>query len=274
MLSKQHFTNPFCLFVVIYDNKCYTVPMKQFHIAALTDIGFTPREAQMYLTLLERGPSTVQEIARHAKLGRAGLYLTMDALLDKGFIQKRVVKGRAVLVASAITDIKDWVDRRNKDFARALPSLSALNKNQLKLPHIEFFSGSDGFRLLWQRLFASKCKEYCIITDAEHMLGFVNENYISGPIIQEKKRRGITSRQLIVRSEYAKKIIAKDAQENRQTRVLPHFHKVPMTTIIYGSTVALISPLRENLLVLVESESFAQSQKSLFEVLWENLPAK
>lgn len=248
--------------------------MKQFHIDALADVGMSEREAQMYLALLERGPSTIQEIARFAKLKRAGLYTVMDHLLELGFIQKRIIRGHAVLVASSIASVKSWVEKRNKEFLRALPSLESVSREQSKLPHIEFFSGGDGFRLIWKRMFDAKTKEYSIITDAEHMLGFVSENYITGPIIQEKLNRGIRSRQILVRTEYAKKIIAKDAQENRITRLLPRHHAVPMTTIIYGTTVALISPLRENLIVLVESSSFAQSQQSLFNALWEGLPSK
>lgn len=248
--------------------------MKLFHVEALTDVGLSAREAQMYVTLLERGPSTVQDVARHAKLKRAGLYAVMDSLIDLGFVQKRIVKGHTVLIASSVDAVHEWVEKRNKDFLRALPSLKSLTVRPTRLPHIEYFSGSDGFRLIWKRMFASNIKNYSIITDAEHMLGFVNENYISGPIIREKLRRGICSRQLLVRSEYAKKITAKDTNENRVTRILPRHHAVPMTTIIYGDLVALISPLRENLIVLVESESFAKSQQSLFDLLWDSMPCK
>jgi len=246
--------------------------MKQFHIEALTSIGLSERAATMYLALLEQGPSTVQEVARSTKLKRAGLYLVMDELLELGFIHKRIMKGHAMLVASSIQSVKSWADKRTASFERALPSLKTVATHRARLPRIEYFSGSDGFRTIWQRLFDSGEKEYLIITDAEHMLGFVRESYIAGPIIQEKKRKHIRSKQLIRYSEYTKAIVAKDAQELRESRFIPHHHPVPTTTLIYGNMVAIIAPLSENLIVLVESASFAETQRSLFYTLWDQLP--
>lgn len=99
------------------------------------------------------------------------------------------------------------------------------------------------------------------------MLGFVKKGYITERIIKEKVVGGIHSRQIVSFSEYAKEIIVKDFRENRKFKTLPPGYALPYTKIIFGASVALISPLRENLIFIVESESFAKTELTLFDAL-------
>jgi hypothetical protein len=49
---------------------------------------------------------------------------------------------------------------------------------------------------------------------------------------------------------------------------LPHACKISFTTIIFGDNVALISPVVEDVILIIESEASAKTQKSLFDILW------
>ena len=55
--------------------------------------------------------------------------------------------------------------------------------------------------------------------------------------------------------------------------MLPHTYKLPVTTIIFGDNVALIGPAIENTMLIIESEAYAKSQRSIFEALWDKLPS-
>ena len=110
------------------------------------------------------------------------------------------------------------------------------------------------------------------MTDPQEMLGFVRKKYITDTIIKKKVTLNIKSRQLIAFSEYAKEVVRKDKIENRVSKIIPHIYKLPYTTIIFGDTVAFISPAGENVMMLAKSPSFAKTQRAIFELLWSTLP--
>jgi len=55
-------------------------------LRALARFGLTDREAQLYLALLQRGPSTAPEVAREAGSDRVIAYRTLDALRARGTV--------------------------------------------------------------------------------------------------------------------------------------------------------------------------------------------
>jgi len=103
------------------------------------------------------------------------------------------------------------------------------------------------------------------------MLAFVQKGYITKTIIDKKKSLGIKSRQIVASSDYAKKVVAKDAEENRESKLLPHQYPINFTTIIFGKSVAFISPNIQSMLLVIENEDFTESQLALFDALWDSL---
>jgi sugar-specific transcriptional regulator TrmB len=55
-------------------------------IQSLVRFGLNDREAQLYLALLQRGPSTAPEVAREAGADRVVAYRTLDALRGRGTV--------------------------------------------------------------------------------------------------------------------------------------------------------------------------------------------
>jgi hypothetical protein len=72
-------------------------------------------------------------------------------------------------------------------------------------------------------------------------------------------------------SEYARKIIAKDVQENRISKIVSPRYTLPFTEIITGTFVAYISPRVDNTLFIVENVNFAKTQASVFNALWDKI---
>lgn len=235
-------------------------------------IGFNEKEAKVYLALLSLGEATVGEVAKQAGVKRPTTYLVLDALHEKGAAFKTHTSGKTYFIAEKVDTLAIRFKERLGVLEEHLDVFNALAHESLKKPRLIFFDGGEGFKKIWRMIFDAKVTEYLIITDPQEMLGFVRKGYITGSIIKEKIKRGIKSRQLIAFSEYAKEIVAKDQYENRTSKILPHTYKLPFTTIIFGDSVAFISPSGENTMLVFESKGFAKTQRSLFEALWVSLP--
>ena len=241
-------------------------------LALLIESGLDPKEARVYLALLMLGKGTVQEIAQKSPLKRTTIYPILEKLKGRNLIIESKQHKKTYFIPEEPAQLLEKMKMRVDRFTNSLKLFNDVRNKSFPKPEILFLNGSEGFKRIWQMLFKSGTKEYLILTDPREMLSFVQKGYITGKIIKEKLKLGIRSRQLIAFSEYAKEIIAKDKSENRVSKMLPHIYKLPFTTIIFGDRVALISPSFEDVILIIESETFAKTQKSIFELLWEKLP--
>lgn len=234
-------------------------------------VGFDEKEARVYRAALEMGEASVQELAKQSSLKRTTVYYVLDSLKRKNAVHIVKRGTREYVAASDPRDVLRTAREGVDIFAEALPELDELKLARYAKPSIRFFQGPSGFKELWGRVLASGTKEFQILTSAEHFLDFVPEKYIVQEIIGTKRRKNIKSRHLITDSPLARKIVVKDLSENRTSKLLSSRHTLPFTEIICESFVALISPRPDNLLVIIESESFAHTRRSVFNLLWDVL---
>ena len=238
-------------------------------VQLLKKIGLSKRQAQIYVALLEIGKGSVQEIADQSGLKRTSIYPNLEVLKDRGVLFESKIDAHTYYLPEDPEQLVSTLKDQAEELSQALNSLSEPSKKQRS--HVQFYTGSDGFKKIWSAIFSSDVTEYLIITDAREFNGFVQNKYIEHSIIKRKVEKGIHSRQIIAFSEDAKNIIAKDGEENRESKILPHQHKIPYTTIVFGNKVALISPMPENIIMIIESESYTRTQRSFFEALWESI---
>jgi hypothetical protein len=58
-------------------------------------------------------------------------------------------------------------------------------------------------------------------------------------------------------------------EELRTVRLAPQGFNFPLTMYIYDNKVSLMSTKRENFSLIIESHEFMQTQKALFNILWQ-----
>lgn len=237
-------------------------------VGVLRAFGFDAKESRVYLAGLELGPTTVLELSRRTQLARTTLYPILEDLRQRGFFRLGKTKRGSVYVAEPPSVLERQLQERTVEFASVLPQLTALRGTVHEGAGVSLYEGSEGFRQLWQKIFRSGVKEYYILTSGVGLLEFVKEPYLVDRIIAERIKRGIHSKQLIVDSMTARKIIAKDHEEFRESRLLPRGTTLPATILIFGEEVAFMTTRRENTMVLIASGETAVSLRTLFDLLW------
>ncbi len=239
-------------------------------IELVKNVGLSEKAAKVYLACLEMGEGTIQDLARQAKIKRTTIYYLLTELIENGALVETRRNKKSFYVATHPRDLIKFAKTRIRETEEALPLLEEKHHAIFEKPRLYFLFGPQGFKQIWDMIFAAKEKEYCLITEGESFLDFVKEKYILDEIIKKKKDLGIRSKQIISDSEYARKIVAKDARENRASKILPKtVGKLPFTEVICGNFVAFISPRFENNLFVVEDALFAKTRQSVFDALWE-----
>ncbi len=237
---------------------------------AIENLGLSEKAAKVYLASLELGEATVQDLAKKSGLKRTTIYYTLEELKQSGAIIETERNKKAYFLAEAPRTVLKRVKERLWDFEQSLEEIEGMKHSVFKKPRLYFLYGPSGFKHIWDMIFESKSKEFRIITDAQ-FTDFVREKYILDEIIKTKKKLNVFSRQLIQDSPLAQKIVAKDRTENRISKILPSRHKIHFTELICDDFVAFISPRYDNTLFIVENQLFADTRRSTFEILWDNL---
>jgi sugar-specific transcriptional regulator TrmB len=237
----------------------------------IKNLGLSDKAAKVYLASLELGEATVQQLAATSGLKRTTLYYVLGELEDAGALVETKRNKKSYFLPETPKNLLKRVKEKVWDTESSLETLEEKMHSVFKRPRVYFLYGPSGFKKIWDMIFASPDREFRIITEGSNFLDFVREKYILDYIISTKKKLNIFSRQLIQDSPYARKIVAKDRQENRISKIMSSRHPLPFTEIISKDFVAFISPRHENTLFVVENDHFAQTRRSLFEITWESI---
>lgn len=267
----MHFVELFDINLTIRKETHTLLPMTAL-LAALRAVGMSDKAAKVYLSAAELGEATVLSLAARSGVKRTSIYYVIDELLAWGALTISIRGKKKYYEAARPDALLRRARERISDFEDAVPELTDRFHSAFPRPRIYFLYGVPGFKQVWEKIFQSPSKEYCITTDGSSFLDFVKEKYIVRDIIRRKNQLNIKSRQLIVSSSYARSIIAKDTLENRTSKLLPPQYQIPFTQIICANLVAYISQRYENTLIVIESDSFSKTQSMIFNLLWNLLP--
>lgn len=240
-------------------------------VGLIKNLGWSEKASKVYLAAWRLGEVTVQQLAKEAGLKRTTVYYVLDELIALGALIRTKKNKKTFYLPDTPANLLKRARERIERFQKSIGLLEEAKGNLFKKPRVYFLFGSIGFKQIWDKIFESKEKEYRIITQGENFLDFVKEKYILNEIIARKKKLKISSRQLISDSAYAREIVSKDQKENRASKILPPIFKLSFTTIITNEWVGFISPKFENMILVVENDSFAKTQRSLFEIIWNSI---
>lgn len=244
----------------------------------LQKIGFSEKEARVYLAVLELGSSSVIQIGEKAGVNRGTAYDILESLIKKGLVSY-FVKGKKRFFAGEkpskliniiesqrenLTAQEKELENQKEEIKRILPELKSIYNLPENQPKVRFFEGKDGIKNIYDELL-----------DAKEIwaYGSVSQIYKTFPwfkeFVRKQVNRGIKVRDLVEKNnetlEY-KKFYQLPKQE---MRFLPENIKLKTDNIIYGNKVAMVSYAKELHGVVIESKEIIQTQKQVFEVLWE-----
>ncbi|MCU1470433.1 MAG: transcriptional regulator, TrmB domain protein [Glaciihabitans sp.] len=240
----------------------------------LLELGLDQREAQFYITVLSLGRTTVAKAALQANVSRTSGYDLARRLVGRGFLQtvefgdagRKQDRIRSELAAADPSSLFADLEKRRALLEDLVPQLRAIQSASAARPKVRYLEGVTGIRealfetLTWpspiRGIFSMKD---LFVVPGEQAL----EEYIEG-----RRARGLTLR--VVRS--TERDIPQgwptSAGDFRVARHTPSSYVFTMTTVIGEDAVAVISSRREGFAMIISSSEYAQTQASLFEVLW------
>lgn len=238
----------------------------------LVALGLSENEAELYLILLELGPSSVTEIARKSNVGRTNCYNIVNDLLVKGLINVHEETGKTIYSAEnpkrIITMLheqlknKEELLRKAHTFVPELQSIFHEHEGKLK---VRYYEGIEGLISIYEDTLTSK----------ETILGYASvenqHSFFPGYFPEYYDRRTnkkIPVKALLAYTKDSLRIKSLDKKHLRVTRIVPKKFQISPEINIYDNKTAILS-LKEKFGVIIESKEVSTAFKKLFELAWE-----
>lgn len=241
-------------------------------IRTLKDIGLSAKEATIYIILLMYGSSPASTVAQKAEIHRGTCYDILNNLMKKGFIQqtnkRKVAYFTAVNPKYLLTRLKDQryaIDDKIENLRCMVSEFEKIRCDVADKPKVIFFEGDAGIQNIMEDSLSSNetIRVYTSLKELEEIL----PRYL--PEYQQRLcKRNIRVRAIYPASTETYHHKLRDTLENRQSRLIPPEFDFHLNLMIYENKVAITS-IRERFGVLITSKDMADTQKRIFDFIWE-----
>ncbi len=233
----------------------------------LRALGFTKKEAALYLSALESDSAPASVIAENAGLNRVSAYGILEKMVEKGWIQSiRKAETKHYSALSPEILLEEYKDRLS-NLEKSIPLLKSLLQPHELRPNVRFFEGIEGLKKVYRETLTSST-EICNYANSRNIRDHW-PNYDQEYVLERTKKE-IFLRGLAPADEYGKKVINEDNQCFREIRLLPSEHfQVENEIKIYDNTTMIASFEPHPFGILIESAPVAETQRQIFEIAWK-----
>lgn len=280
MLDINNYVNLILTFLgklLILRGNDETVVTIMINYNALQKVGLKKNEAKIYLTLIELGETTIIPLAKSSELPRTTCYSVLDKMIKKGLVSWVSCGAHTYFSAASPEKIKEMAimnERKSiiqKKLAEDLiPKLSQVVEKSSRRPRIQYFTGRKGVRAIFEDLLSSGEVKDFYIGSLDYCVDAVGERFIKD-WVKRRINAGIFSYGIRNKPD---EILATTFKSNRrrfrEIRLAPTGFESPAYICLYGKKIALITSKEEGFGLIIESEDFYKTLKSMFDVLWRN----
>jgi sugar-specific transcriptional regulator TrmB len=245
-------------------------------IQILENFGLDKKEGAVYLAGLELGPASVQQLAQKSQLKRTTLYLITESLKAKGLFSESKNQRGVQFIPVQPDRLINILDERKTALQKVMPELMALTHSQKETkPNVRYYEGRENILTIEKETLEGTDGEILLMGSfSDIYLIYASPKLADDAYRQERIRKNIFLRMLVIREPRSIALLPSDKSELRETRFLPTGTELVTVQYIYQNKIAYISPKQETMGMIIESKDLASMERQKFNVLWETCKRK
>lgn len=234
----------------------------------LERLGFSEKEAQVYIVLLELNEALPSTIARKTNLKRSTVYFILEQLQKKGFAshikRDNMVYFRSIsphfFLEKESSHVKDMTSAL-ADIKTALPDLLSLNQRYAATPQMSVYTGRAGLIQIMEDTLTTKTELLCW---ANTELAFNSLKDYYPTYIKKKVQKKLWLRGIFCKDPLGEIFKSKGKEELREVYLISK-EDYPFNNEIniYDDKVAIISH-EDQIGVIIQNQNIADSQRAIF----------
>ncbi len=238
----------------------------------LQTFGWSMKETDVYISVLELGKGTVTEISRKAGINRTTGYDILNSLSQKGVVSVSGKEPKQEYAAESPAMITEYLKKKMsetlehiKKSEEVVPELELLYAKKNR-PKIRFYEGIEGLENVYEDTLTSTeaIRAYATVDDMHNTLPKYFPEYY-----KRRAEKGIAIRAIVPKTVVGVERGEKDIEEKREIAFVPpeKYYFSPEINI-YDNKV-MIASWREKLGIIIESTEIADAMKKIYELAWD-----
>ncbi len=244
----------------------------------LIKLGFTSKEAVIYLDLFTNGNDTVNSISTSTGINRITVHSAIEQLIIKDFVYESREGRKRKLFANPPEQFIDILRGKQQtlnlmfDNALALVDLfKTIPQSKHSVPIIRVYKGVNGLKKLLDETLSAKSTVRVII-DIEQFREHLTEEYLLGYYIK-RSNKGIYSKLIWPESQFARKIYKTKDKYKMEVKTIKNSKNWKVGIFSWDDFLAIKSLTRGNLVcTVIKSREISDFyQTILFDSVWQGL---
>lgn len=235
-------------------------------VKLLETTGFTEKEAQVYLALVELGTGNVTDISKITKLKRSIIYVILEGLMKRGYASELPNLKINTYRATDPTVILSQLKNVAKNFSEMLPMIRTLSSKGKTRPKISYYDTKDAILKIWDSMsFEDEVFFFYSCERSERYFHGITDRWVKG---YNKKIYPIGNYHLLPNNKNEVRMAQKFLAVGEKVRFLDDFKDMNMDFTLYGNKIAITSLEENPFIVVIESEELVKSIRPIFEIAW------
>ncbi len=244
--------------------------------SCLIEFGLAGKEVEVYLAMLELGPSSAQDIAKKAGVNRSTTYVMIEGLKRRGLLST-FDKGKKTLFAAEtphrlLTFIEEdlkHVQAKRERLDMALPRLLAIFNAVEDKPRVRYFEGEEALQLTRQEMVASREPIWELDAVDEPTVQIAN----TGADKRIELSKKVSGARLLFAIKPGMIPAFFDRRGFEVREISYHAHPFSGALVIVGKKLFIFTTKSTGMGVIVESGEIADIARNLFDAAWQGAKA-
>jgi HTH-type transcriptional regulator, sugar sensing transcriptional regulator len=237
----------------------------------LVYLGLSEKEAKVYLSSLELGKSSVQNIAKKADINRATAYIVIESLMKKGLMSSIDENKKQYFMAEAPEKLKLLfqeqeieLQKRVEHLNKLLPVIKAIQKNDSDKPIVKYYEGREGVKAMVDDFLDTRDKMVRMI----YPVDLLNKNFsdTERKINRDARlKKDIKTRVLYTYQDGE----LKSTPDGERRKISNDKYPIHADIALFEDKVRIVSLKNKVFGIVIENKDIADTFKSIFDLTWD-----
>lgn len=237
-------------------------------------IGLSEKEAEVYLSSMSLGPSTISEISKASGIKRTTVYSIFEDLAKRGLMREEVRGWKKLYAAEGPEKLESIIDQMKTGIRQNMPEFSALYNLHSSGAFIKYYEGLENVKNVYNDLLKDLKihDDYLIIGDLDRW--FEQDRDFFEDFIWRRAKLNIKIRMLLPESEKSREHKKIGKNIGAEIRILPADYKLTTNMVIVPGKVIINQLVPPIMVTVIQNENIVQMNRELFEIIWKSILEK
>lgn len=237
----------------------------------LIDLGLNKNEAEVYLTLLSLGETSILGISKACLVKRTTVYSVIESLKKMGLVRTHQNGFKRRYVAEDPKQLYKIFDKKRQELKNNLSEFSALYNNPGEGGIIKHYEGIEAVKNVFDSVLDDfgPGDEYLVISDSGKFLE-QDEKYFRKFILKRSKR-AVGSRMLLQDSSVARRYKKEEDVHKMKIKILPKDVMLTTNLTITPKKIIIHQLVAPAMAIVIENRNVVKMTKEMFELIWKSI---